>query len=81
MLRRTGKDGVPSLEKAVEPDGHDPVAQLEPGRALPARSQASVPALHRSVADRPPGRTRRGMEQRSGSRRALLQRHSTTHYK
>jgi tetratricopeptide (TPR) repeat protein len=53
MLRRVGKDGVPSLKKAVELDGHDPVAQLELGRALPAGSSDSVRALERSVAERP----------------------------
>jgi tetratricopeptide (TPR) repeat protein len=53
MLRRTGKDGVPSLKRAVELDAHDPVAQLELGRALPPGSAESVAALERSVAERP----------------------------
>ena len=53
MLVRTGKDGVPSLRKAVEIDGHDPVAQLELGRALPAGSPQSIAALESSVAERP----------------------------
>ena len=53
MLRRTGRDGVPSLQKAVDLDGHDAVAQLELGRALPAGSPPSLAALERSVAERP----------------------------
>lgn len=53
MLRRSGKDGVPSLRKAVELDAHDPVAQLELGRALPAGSPESLAALERAVAEKP----------------------------
>jgi tetratricopeptide (TPR) repeat protein len=53
MLRRTGKDGVPSLKKAVELDPHDPVALLELGRVLPAGSAESVTALERASAERP----------------------------
>ncbi|MDB5215653.1 MAG: domain protein putative component of TonB system, partial [Myxococcaceae bacterium] len=53
MLRRTGKDGVPSLKKAVELDPHDPVALLELGRALPAGSAESITALERASAERP----------------------------
>lgn len=53
MLRRTGKDGIPSLKKAVELDPHDPVALLELGRAWPAGSAESVTALERASAERP----------------------------
>ena len=53
MQRRTGKDGIPSLKKAVELDAHDPVALLELGRALPAGSAESVGALERATAERP----------------------------
>jgi tetratricopeptide (TPR) repeat protein len=53
VLNRTGKDGLPSLRKAVEADANDPVAQLELGRALPAGSTESITALERSVAQRP----------------------------
>jgi tetratricopeptide (TPR) repeat protein len=53
MLRRTGKDGLPSLKRAVELDAHDPVAQLELGRSLTPGSLESVVALERSVAERP----------------------------
>jgi tetratricopeptide (TPR) repeat protein len=53
MLRRTGRDGVPSLKKAVDLDSHDPVALLELGRALPAGSAESVTALERASAERP----------------------------
>lgn len=55
MLRRTGKDGVPSLRRAVELDGHDPVALLELGRSLPPGSTESLSVLERSVAERPTG--------------------------
>jgi tetratricopeptide (TPR) repeat protein len=53
ILGREGKDGVPELRKAVELDAHDPVAQLELGRALPRASADSLAALERSVAERP----------------------------
>ncbi len=53
VLRRTGKDGTPSLKKAVELDPHDPVALLELGRALPAGGAESVAALERASAERP----------------------------
>lgn len=56
MLHRTGKDGVPSLRRAVELDAHDPIAQLELGRALasdPARRADAIAAFERAVAERP----------------------------
>jgi tetratricopeptide (TPR) repeat protein len=53
LLRRSGRDGVPSLKKAVEIDSHDAAAQLELGRSLPAGSGESVAALERAVAERP----------------------------
>jgi tetratricopeptide (TPR) repeat protein len=53
LLRRTGRDGVPSVKKAVDLDPHDPVAQLELGRSLPLGSADSLAALQRSVAERP----------------------------
>lgn len=53
MLRRLGKDALPTLRKAVELDKHDPVAQLELGRALPGGSAESLAALSRAVAERP----------------------------
>lgn len=52
LLRRTGRDGTPSLKRAVQLDAHDPVAQLELGRALPLGSAASIAALQASVAER-----------------------------
>lgn len=53
LLRRTGRDGVPSLKRAISLDAHDSVAQLELGRALPAGSPESIAALEKSVAERP----------------------------
>lgn len=56
MLHRTGKDGLPSLKKAVELEGHDPVALLELGRALaadPGRRNEAIAALERAIAQRP----------------------------
>lgn len=53
MLRRVGKDALPSLKRAVELDAHDPIAELELGRALPAGSSESLAALERAVAERP----------------------------
>ena len=53
LLHRVGKDGAPELRRAVQLDAHDPVAQLELGRALPAGSAESITALERSVAERP----------------------------
>ncbi|HSO39014.1 MAG TPA: tetratricopeptide repeat protein [Labilithrix sp.] len=53
LLRRTGRDGLPSLKKAVELDPRDPVGQLELGRALPAGGAESIAALERAVAERP----------------------------
>lgn len=46
-------DGLPELKKAASLDPHDPVAQLELGRALPAGSTDSITALERSVAEKP----------------------------
>jgi tetratricopeptide (TPR) repeat protein len=56
MLHRIGKSGVPSLRRAVDLDTHDPVAQLELGRALsadPAHRAEAIAAFERAVADRP----------------------------
>lgn len=56
LLRRMGKDGVPSLERAVELDEHDPVAQLELGQALaaePGRQSDALAAFEKAVAERP----------------------------
>jgi len=53
MFRRVGKDALPSLRKAVELDAHDPIAQLELGRALTPGSSDSLAALERSVSERP----------------------------
>jgi tetratricopeptide (TPR) repeat protein len=53
LLRRLGKDALPSLRKAVELDAHDATAQLELGRTLPAGSNESIAALERAVAERP----------------------------
>ncbi len=53
LLRRTGRDGVPSLRKAVAIDAHDAVALLELGRSLPAGGSESLAALERAVAERP----------------------------
>jgi tetratricopeptide (TPR) repeat protein len=53
LLRRTGRDSVPSLKKAVAIDPHDAVAQLELGRSLPGGGAESVSALERAVAERP----------------------------
>lgn len=53
LLHHGGRDGVAPLQKAVEIDGHDPVALLELGRALPPGSEGSIGALERSVAERP----------------------------
>jgi tetratricopeptide (TPR) repeat protein len=53
LLRRVGKDGLPSLQKAVALDARDAVAQLELGRTLPAGSPESIAALEKSVAERP----------------------------
>ncbi|MBX3212692.1 MAG: tetratricopeptide repeat protein [Labilithrix sp.] len=56
MLQRAGKDGAPSLRRAVELDAHDPIAQLELGRALasdPARRPEAIAAFEKAVAERP----------------------------
>jgi tetratricopeptide (TPR) repeat protein len=56
MLARTGKDGLSVLQKAAELDPHDPVAQLELGRALAADSKRhgeAIAAYERAVAERP----------------------------
>jgi tetratricopeptide (TPR) repeat protein len=56
MLTRLGKDGVPVLEDAVKRDPHDPVAELELGRALaaePKRQAEAIPAFERAIAERP----------------------------
>lgn len=53
VLRKLGKDGVPPLRRAVQIDGHDPVAQFELGRGLPKGSAESIAALERAVAERP----------------------------
>ena len=53
LLRRTGRDGVPSLKKAVALDPHDAVAQLELGRSLAGGGAESIAALERAVAERP----------------------------
>lgn len=53
LLRRTGRDGVPEVRKAVDLDPHDPIAQLELGRSLPLGSADSLAALQRSVTERP----------------------------
>jgi tetratricopeptide (TPR) repeat protein len=56
MLHRTGKDGIPSLRKAVELDGSDPVAQMELGNALssdPAHRADAIAAYERAIAERP----------------------------
>jgi len=53
LLHHTGRDGTAPLQKAVEIDGHDPIALLELGRALPSGSPSSIGALERSVAERP----------------------------
>ena len=53
LLRRTRRDGLPSLKKAVELDVHDAVAQLELGRSLPGGSAESITAMERAVAERP----------------------------
>jgi tetratricopeptide (TPR) repeat protein len=53
LLRRTGRDGLPELKKAVELDPHDPGAQLELGRSLPRGSSLGLAALERAVAERP----------------------------
>ncbi len=55
LLVRTHReaDGVASLKKAVSLDAHDPVAQLELGRALPTGSAESLSALEIAVAERP----------------------------
>ncbi|MBS2015137.1 MAG: tetratricopeptide repeat protein [Deltaproteobacteria bacterium] len=53
VLKKQGKDGVPSLRRAVQIDARDPIAQLELGRALPKGSAESIAALERAVAERP----------------------------
>jgi len=53
LLRRTGKDGLPSLRRAVQVDARDPAAQLELGRALPHGGAESIAALERAVLERP----------------------------
>jgi tetratricopeptide (TPR) repeat protein len=53
LLRRTGRDGVPSLKRAVELDAHHAVALLELGRSLPKGGEESLGALQRAVAERP----------------------------
>lgn len=53
MLRRIGKDGLPSLKKGVELDPKDPVAQLEYGRGLHAGSAEQIAAFEKAVAERP----------------------------
>jgi len=52
-LRRTGKDGLPSLRRAAELDGKDPTALLELGRALPAGGAEAIAVLERAAAERP----------------------------
>lgn len=51
MLNRLGRDGMPSLKKAVEVDGRDPVALYELGRALSGAER--ITTLERAVAERP----------------------------
>ncbi len=56
MLHRIGKEGIPALRRAVELDPHDPIAQLELGRALasePAQRADAVAAFEKAVAERP----------------------------
>jgi tetratricopeptide (TPR) repeat protein len=56
MLHRLGKDGLPSLRRAVELDPHDPIAELELGRALstdPAQRTVAIAAFEKAVAERP----------------------------
>ena len=56
MLHRLGKDGLPELRRAAELDVHDPIAQLELGRALasePALRADAIGALEKAVAERP----------------------------
>ena len=56
MLHRIGKEGIPGPRRAVELDPHDPMAQLELGRALaaePAQRADAVAAFEKAVAERP----------------------------
>jgi tetratricopeptide (TPR) repeat protein len=56
MLHRVGKDGMPSLRKAVELDPRDPFARYELGRALasdPARKNDAIAEFERAIAERP----------------------------
>ena len=56
MLHRIGKDGVPELRRAVELDRHDPIAQLELGRALsaePSQRADAIASFEKAVAERP----------------------------
>jgi tetratricopeptide (TPR) repeat protein len=53
MLHRIGKDGLPFLKKAVELDSHDPVAQLELGRAQKVGSAEAIAAFERATTERP----------------------------
>jgi len=53
MLHRLAKEGLPSLKKAVELDPHDPVAQLELGRAYPVGGADAIGAFEKAVAERP----------------------------
>jgi tetratricopeptide (TPR) repeat protein len=56
LLQRQGKDGISELQKAVEVDPHDPVAQLELGRGFaadPKRQGEAIAAYDRALADRP----------------------------
>lgn len=53
MLRRTGRDGLPSLRRAAQLDARDPAAALELGRALPHGGAESIAALERAVVERP----------------------------
>lgn len=55
LLRRTGRDGAPSLRKAVELDPHDPFALLELGRSLPQGSAEALATFKRAVIERPAG--------------------------
>mgnify|MGYP001101453057 CR=1 FL=1 len=56
MLHRLGKDGMPSLKKAVELDPRDPFARYELGKALAsdsARKNDAIAEFERAVAERP----------------------------
>lgn len=53
VLKKLGKDAVPSFRRAVQIDGKDPVSQYELGRALTKGSADSISALEKAVAERP----------------------------